>query len=67
MVADSSAKFMHFQVKFSVEKEFASEHRISPILKEPKNAKQQAHQNTFLLVGDQFDFAISWPRSFSKG
>ncbi len=58
MVADSSVNFTHFQVKFSVEKEFVSEHRISPILKEPKKAKQQAHQKTFLFVGDQFDFAI---------
>jgi hypothetical protein len=59
MVADSSLNFTQFQVRFSVEKEFGSEHRISPIRKEPKKARQQAHQKTFLFVSDQFDFAIS--------
>ena len=39
----------------------------SPILKDPKNAKQLTVQNICLLSADQFVCAISFPRIFKRG
>ncbi len=68
MVAVSGTeKFIQFQVKVSVQKEFSFLERISPNLKEPKKATQQAAQKTLLLSVDQLLLAISWPRIFRSG
>ncbi len=60
-------KLIQSHVKVSVQKECSFFERISPILKEPKKATQQAAQKTLLLSVDQLLQAISWPRIFRSG
>ncbi len=60
-------KVTQSQVSVSAEKLCSSLESSSPILNEPKNAMQQAPQNTLLLVSDQLLLAISCPSIFNKG
>lgn len=68
MVAKSlPEKLTWFQVNVSVLNEDSELERISPILKEPKKARQQAAQKTFLLSVFQLLVAISCPINFKRG
>ena len=60
-------KFILSHVRWSALKQFSEDIRISPIRKEPKNARQQAVQKILLLSWDHELIAISWPKIFSSG
>jgi len=64
----SSFKITSFQRRVSQGlKVFSFFEKSSPHLKEPKNARQQADQKTFLSYELNLDFAVSWPKIFSSG
>ena len=59
-------KSLHVRVAL-MSNEFSFGERISPILKEPKNAMVQAVQTICFVWGVQLVFATQSPRSFNKG
>ena len=68
MSTESSLKIISFQRRDSSSTNFeGEEQRISPNLKEPKNATVMAVHNTCLLSSDQSEAAIWCPRIFSRG
>ena len=67
IVIELSRKTMSFHSKVSAGMKFLFFGRISPSLKDPKNAIVQAAQTVAFLATVQSDLANSCPRSFSKG